>query len=78
MSDNPYQNDRGNHDVSITRPGTAGATPNPGTGQAMQTGTAYLIGDMMTGGLTVAAPASARPSCVALAPSALNSALLQP
>jgi branched-chain amino acid transport system ATP-binding protein len=50
MSDTPYQNDRGNHDVSITRPGTASATASPGTGHAMQTGTAYLIGDTMTGG----------------------------
>ena len=52
MSGNPYQNDRGNKDRSITNPGGAGeipyrksgpAVPAPGDGP-------FLVGDMMTGG----------------------------
>ena len=50
MSDNPYQNDRGNKDRSITKPGTATLGAHPGTGQAMNTASAFLIGDTMTGG----------------------------
>ncbi|MCR9069052.1 MAG: ABC transporter ATP-binding protein [Rhodobacteraceae bacterium] len=48
---NPYQNDRGNKDASITRKGGEGdMVPSPGTGQAMNTANAFLIGDTMTGG----------------------------
>ncbi len=51
MSDNPYQNDRGNKDVTITNPkGQGTLTPSPGTGQGMDTSHAFLIGDTMTGG----------------------------
>ncbi|NKX46065.1 ABC transporter ATP-binding protein [Roseicyclus persicicus] len=51
MSDNPYQNDRGNKDWSIAKPGGTGEmTAAPGTGHAMNTSEAFLIGDTMTGG----------------------------
>jgi len=50
MSGNPYQEDRGNRDRSITRPGGGTFTPAPGTGHAMNTAEAFLIGDSMTGG----------------------------
>ncbi len=51
MTQNPYQNDRGNKDVSITNPKGGGTLqPSPGTGQAMNTSEAFLIGDTMTGG----------------------------
>ena len=51
MSDTPYHNDRGNKDMSITNPkGAATMTPSPGTGQPMDTASAFLIGDTMTGG----------------------------
>lgn len=51
MSGNPYQDDRGNKDASITkRTGGGTLTPSPGTGQAMKTTEAFLIGDTMTGG----------------------------
>ncbi len=53
MSDNPWQDDRGNKDRSITNPNGQGSlqpatehgTPRPGTA-----GEPYLIGDAMTGG----------------------------
>jgi branched-chain amino acid transport system ATP-binding protein len=51
MSDNPYQQDRGNKDRSITNPKGAGTLKSsPGTGRAMSTSEAFLIGDTMTGG----------------------------
>ena len=51
MSGNPYHDDRGNKDVTITNPKGAGTLqPSPGTGQAMNTSEAFLIGDTMTGG----------------------------
>ena len=51
MTSNPYQDDRGNKDASITkRTGGGTLTPSPGTGQAMKTTEAFLIGDTMTGG----------------------------
>ncbi|MBF9058627.1 ATP-binding cassette domain-containing protein [Rhodobacterales bacterium HKCCSP123] len=51
MSDNPYQNDRGNMDFSIVNPREGGdMQPSPGTGHAMSTASAFLIGDTMTGG----------------------------
>ncbi|MEM6304811.1 MAG: ABC transporter ATP-binding protein [Pseudomonadota bacterium] len=50
MSD-PYQDDRGNKDASITNPkGQGTLTPSPGTRRAMDTGNAFLIGDSMTAG----------------------------
>ena len=49
MSDS-YSN-RGNRDRSITNPDGVGTlTSSPGTGAARNTGTAFLIGDSMTGG----------------------------
>ena len=52
MSGNPYQDDRGNKDRSITNPGAqgtlsagSGGTPRPG-----KAGEPFLIGDAMTGG----------------------------
>ncbi len=51
MTKNPYQDDRGNKDVTITNPKGAGTLqPQPGTGKAMNTSEAFLIGDTMTGG----------------------------
>jgi branched-chain amino acid transport system ATP-binding protein len=51
MTDNPYQNARGNKDRSITNPQGAGTlVASPGTGHAMSTANAFLIGDTMTGG----------------------------
>ncbi len=51
MSDNPYQDDRGNKDLTITRPGdTSQLGAHPGTGHPMETSQAFLIGDSMTGG----------------------------
>ncbi len=43
--------DRGNKDRSITKDGETGTlAAHPGTGQAMNTANAFLIGDTMTGG----------------------------
>ena len=51
MSDNPYQDDRGNKDATITNPKGAGTLQSrPGTGHPMDTASAFLIGDCMTGG----------------------------
>ncbi|MEL7080391.1 MAG: ABC transporter ATP-binding protein, partial [Pseudomonadota bacterium] len=51
MSDNPYQDDRGNKDATITNPKGAGSLQSsPGTDQPMDTASAFLIGDCMTGG----------------------------
>jgi len=50
MSGNPYHNDRGNKDWSIGKPGGGTLTASPGTGHAMNTSQAFLIGDSMTGG----------------------------
>ena len=51
MSGNPYHEDRGNKDASITNPQGAGTLQaSPGTKSAMHTGEAFLIGDTMTGG----------------------------
>lgn len=51
MTDNPYQNDRGNKDASIANPKGGGTmVASPGTGQPMATSEAFLIGDTMTGG----------------------------
>ena len=47
----PYQNARGNKDWSIANPAGGGTmTASPGTGHAMSTANAFLIGDSMTGG----------------------------
>ena len=53
MGDNPYQDDHGNKDRSITNSeGQGTARPVPPGGAAFQTGLTgpYLIGDAMTGG----------------------------
>ena len=52
MSDNPYQDDRGNHDASITRRGGEGTVdPTRKSGAITEGGEGpFLIGDRMTGG----------------------------
>ncbi|WP_270730313.1 ABC transporter ATP-binding protein [Shimia sp. Alg240-R146] len=51
MSGNPYQDDRGNKDATITNPNGGGEmTPAVGTGKDMNTTDAFLVGDSMTGG----------------------------
>jgi len=52
MSDNPYQNDRGNKDASITKLGKTGdVDPTRRSGPMTDApGGPYLIGDSMTGG----------------------------
>ena len=52
MSDNPYQDDRGNHDASITRSGGEGTVdPTRKSGAITEGGEGpFLIGDRMTGG----------------------------
>lgn len=57
MSKNPYQDDHGNKDASITNPqGRAEFEATPGTGAAMHKGDAFLIGDSMTGGYGKSGP----------------------
>lgn len=50
MTSNPYQDDRGNKDRTITKPGGSTMTAATGTDHEMNTGHAFLIGDSMTGG----------------------------
>ncbi|WP_421907580.1 ABC transporter ATP-binding protein [Mameliella sp.] len=52
MSDNPYQNDRGNKDASITRPGKPSEIDSTKRSGPMTEapGGPFLIGDTMTGG----------------------------
>jgi branched-chain amino acid transport system ATP-binding protein len=52
MSDNPYRDDRGNKDRSITDPDRQGELEvgSGGTPRAGTTGEPYLIGEQMTGG----------------------------
>ena len=52
MSDNPYQDDRGNNDRSITKAGggTMSAAKNDPRKSHGQPGEPFLIGDAMTGG----------------------------
>jgi branched-chain amino acid transport system ATP-binding protein len=54
MSDNPYQNARGNKDVTITNPRPGGTMKGYGTDEKgrpdARAGEPYLIGDTMTGG----------------------------
>lgn len=51
MSDNPYQDDRGNKDRSITRPGGPSVEPTRQSGATTAAADApFLIGDSMTGG----------------------------
>jgi len=51
MTGNPYQDDRGNKDASITNPkGGGDMVPSVGTGKEMNTTDAFLVGDSMTGG----------------------------
>ncbi len=51
MTGNPYQDDRGNKDASITNPtGSSEFESSVGTGKEMNTTNAFLVGDSMTGG----------------------------
>ncbi|MFS4583379.1 ABC transporter ATP-binding protein [Phaeobacter sp. C3_T13_0] len=53
MSDNPYQNDQGNRDASITNPHGAGTMQSAHSKSGQTTridGGPFLIGDAMTGG----------------------------
>ena len=51
MSDNPYQTNRGGKDATIVNPKGAGdLRPAAGTGKEMNTASAFLVGDSMTGG----------------------------
>ncbi|MBO9395962.1 ABC transporter ATP-binding protein [Shimia sp. R9_1] len=51
MTGNPYQDDRGNKDASITNPKGGGElVSSVGTGKEMNTTNAFLVGDSMTGG----------------------------
>ena len=51
MSGGSDYDDRGNRDLSITKPKDEDALESyPGTDRAMNTADAYLIGDTMTGG----------------------------
>ena len=50
MTGNAYQNERGNKDRSITKAGGGTLQPSPGTGEAVNTAEAFLIGDTMSGG----------------------------
>ncbi|GAA6178666.1 ABC transporter ATP-binding protein [Shimia sp. NS0008-38b] len=51
MTGNPYQDDRGNKDASITKPKNGGdMTSYVGSGKEMNTTEAFLVGDSMTGG----------------------------
>lgn len=57
MRGNPYQDDHGNNDASITKSDGGGTmTPSPGTGHAEHTDDAFLIGDSMTGGYGKSGP----------------------
>ncbi|MEO0864706.1 MAG: ATP-binding cassette domain-containing protein, partial [Pseudomonadota bacterium] len=47
---NPYHEDRGNKDRSITKEAGGTLVASPGTKAAMNTSEAFLIGDTMTGG----------------------------
>ncbi|MBR9649871.1 ABC transporter ATP-binding protein [Thalassovita aquimarina] len=50
MSGNPYQDDRGNKDRTITKAGGGTMDTATGTDHVMNTANAFLIGDSMTGG----------------------------
>jgi branched-chain amino acid transport system ATP-binding protein len=50
VSRDPYQDDRGNKDRSITRDGEGELRASPGTKEPTHTAEAFLIGDTMTGG----------------------------
>jgi branched-chain amino acid transport system ATP-binding protein len=52
MSDNPYHNDRGNKDVTITNPKGKGSLPHKksGTATKVEGDSPFLIGENMTGG----------------------------
>ncbi len=57
MTGNPYQDDRGNKDATITNPkGRGEIEVSTGTGHAEHTGNAFLIGDNMTGGYGKSGP----------------------
>ncbi len=50
MTDNPYRDDRGNNDRSITKSGGGVAQPVTSGQSSPASGTPFLIGDAMTGG----------------------------
>ncbi|MBU0780952.1 ABC transporter ATP-binding protein [Loktanella salsilacus] len=50
MTDNPYRDDRGNNDRSITKSGGGVAQPVTSGQSSPAPGTPFLIGDAMTGG----------------------------
>ena len=50
MTDNPYRDDRGNNDSSITKSGGGVAQPVMSGQSSPAPGTPFLIGDAMTGG----------------------------
>ena len=57
MSSDPYQDDRGNKDASITNlAGSGKMQSKTGTGHAQNTADAFLIGDNMTGGYGKSGP----------------------
>lgn len=57
MSQNPYQEDRGNKDATITNPkGQGTLVAAAGTEHEMHTKDAFLIGDSMTGGYGKSGP----------------------
>ncbi|GGE37840.1 ABC transporter ATP-binding protein [Actibacterium pelagium] len=57
MSGNPYQDDRGNKDATITNPSGRGEIEvSTGTGHGSHTAEAFLIGDSMTGGYGKSGP----------------------
>lgn len=56
MTNNPYQDDRGNNDATITKAGEGTMQVATGTDHAMNTDQAFLIGDSMTGGYGKSGP----------------------
>lgn len=57
MTQNPYQEDRGNKDASIINPkGQGTLIPATGTEHKMHTKDAFLVGDSMTGGYGKSGP----------------------
>lgn len=56
MTNNPYQDDRGNKDATITKAGGGTMQVATGTDHAMNTDHAFLIGDSMTGGYGKSGP----------------------
>lgn len=70
MSDNPYHNDRGNKDVSITNPKGKGTLPHKKSGTATRVDgeNPFLIGENMTGGYGKSGPDILHDCTVAVEP----------